>query len=348
MSNAIFVSVVMPVRNEEAFIAESLGAVLRQDYPSEGMEILVADGASTDHTLEIIRSMPEAASVRIVPNWRHTQAAGLNAALFQARGDIIVRVDGHTIVAPDYVRQCVAALAETGASGVGGPILPVGTTPLGKVIAEATRSAFAVPGAFHGSKKAGLTDTVYMGAWPRSVLEQVGEFDERLCPNEDYALNYRIRQAGGKIYFSPTIRSCYFGRQTLRGLARQYFNYGMAKTRTLRKHPASLRLRQLVPPGFIGALIGGPVLAIVAPWINELWLAVPLAYLTVNLTFSTRVALRMRSRWFWWIPLVYMVIHLAWGVGFWLGWLSGPLTFAHRQPASQRFFRSDHSQVNGR
>jgi succinoglycan biosynthesis protein ExoA len=348
MSSTVFVSVVMPVRNEESFIAESLGAVLQQDYPSESMEILVADGASDDRTLEIIRSLSEAGRVRVVSNPQRVQAAGLNKALLQARGEIILRVDGHTIIAPDYIRQCVKALAETGAWGVGGAIAPVGRTPLGKVIAAATTSAFAVPGAFHVGHLSQYTDTVYMGAWPRWVLDRVGGFDEGVCPNEDYELNYRIRQAGGKIYFSPAIRSSYFGRQTIRGLARQYFNYGRAKTRTLRKHPASLRLRQLVPPGFIVALLAGPLLAFMAPSLIELWLAVPLAYLTMNMVFSVRVARRMRGGLLQWIPFVFAVIHIIWGLGFWIGWLPSLFPFAHHLPASHRLSQSDHPQAHVR
>src|SRR5579885_1693029 len=319
MTDAVFVSVILPVRNEEAFIARSLGAVLNQDYPPDRMEILVADGESEDRTLQIIASLPGPERVRIIPNPRRTQAAGLNEAIREARGEIIIRVDGHTIIAPDYVRQCVSALKETGADNVGGPMNPVSETLMGKAIAEATKEPFAVPSAFHVSNKAQYTDTVYLGAWPRQVFDRVGTFDERLPPNEDYELNYRIRLTGGKIYLTPQIRSLYFGRQTLRALLQQYFHYGKAKVRTLRKHRASLRPRQLVAPLFVAALLAGGVLSLFSPIVAILWLSMLIVYLIMNIIFSIKVLMRAGYRLFWRVPLIFPAIHLAWGVGFWVG-----------------------------
>ncbi|HEY7347992.1 MAG TPA: glycosyltransferase family 2 protein [Ktedonobacterales bacterium] len=331
MTDQIFVSIVMPVRNEEAFIARSLGAVLNQDYPHESIEILIADGESSDRTLEIMHSLSGMERVRIICNPQRTQAAGLNKAIQQARGAIIIRVDGHTIIAPDYVRQCVSALQETGACNVGGLMNPVGITRMGKAIAGAIRSPFAVPSAFHISRKKQYTDTVYMGAWPRWVFERVGAFDERLAPNEDYELNYRIHRAGGEIYLSPNIRSHYFGRQTLRTLARQYFYYGKAKTNTLKKHPASLRLRQLVAPCFVGALLGGIPLAVMIPLSLWLWLLMLVAYLSANLIFSLAAARRIGYRYFWCMPFVFPTIHLAWGAGFWVGLVGGGVRLPRRK-----------------
>ena len=323
MTDEVFVSVILPVRNEEAFIARSLGAVLNQDYPASRVEILVADGESEDRTLQTIASLPGSERVRVIANPRRTQAAGLNEAICAARGDIIVRVDGHTIIAPDYVRQCVLALKETGADNVGGPMNPVSETPMGKAIAEATKEPFAVPTAFHVSSKAQYTDTVYLGAWPRQVFDRVGTFDERLPPNEDYELNYRIRLAGGKIYLTPQISSLYFGRQTFRALIRQYFHYGKAKVRTLRKHRASLRPRQLVAPLFVAALIAGGALSLVNSIVGILWLSMLIAYLAINIAFSIKVATRAGFTLFWRVPVIFTTIHLAWGVGFWAGLFAG-------------------------
>lgn len=325
MASEAFVSVVMPVRNEEAVIARSLGAVLTQTYPPELIEIIVADGLSSDRTLEIIKMLPGKDRVSVISNPRRLQAAGLNAAIRGARGDIIVRVDGHTIVEPDYIHQCVGALQETGAANVGGPMNPLGITPMGKAIAGATKMPFAIPSAFHISARGQYTDTVYLGAWPHWVLDAVGGFDESLPVNEDYELNYRIRQGGGQIYLCPAIRSHYVGRQTLSALARQYFNYGKGKTSTLKKYASSLRLRQLVAPCFVGVLIGGLPLSVVAPLVAWPWLAILLTYLAANLGFSLVTASRIGYRLLWRIPLVFMTIHFAWGVGFWVGWLFGNL-----------------------
>ncbi|MDL1901223.1 glycosyltransferase family 2 protein [Anaerolineae bacterium CFX9] len=254
------VSIILPIRNEAAFIAECLGAVLAQDYPPDKLEILIADGMSDDNTLDIIRSLPGAERVTIIPNPDRIQAAGLNRAIEQATGDIIVRVDGHAVIAPDYVRMCVKTLRITGADNVGGAMNPVGITPMGKAIAAAGKSSFAVPTAFHVSQTPQYTDTVYLGAWPRTVFERVGRYRLDVGVNEDYELNFRIRASGGKIFYTPEIRSLYYGRQTLSALWKQYFRYGTSKVKTLRKHPASLRPRQLVAPVFVAGLIGGAVL----------------------------------------------------------------------------------------
>jgi len=261
----------------------------------------------------------------------------MNMALRQARGDIIIRVDGHTVIAADYVQQCVYALGKTGAQNVGGSMVPVGVTDQGKAIAAACTSAFAVPTAFHINHTAGrYTDTVYMGAWPRWVLERAGGFDEQLRINEDYELNYHIRQTGGAIYLAPAIRSHYFGRQTVGALARQHFRYGRGKTSMLRRAPGSLRPRQLVAPAFVGVVAGGLPFSVISPVILIPWLVVVATYLALNLAFSLRVAQRTGYHLFWWLPLVFATIHVAWGTGFWYGLLAGdaPAPRASRSPST--------------
>lgn len=330
-----FVSVIMPVRNEEAFIARSLGAVLSQDYPADRIEAVVADGESDDHTREVIASLPGAERVRVIENPQRRQAFGLNAALRQARGEIIVRVDGHTIIAPDYVRQCVRALAESGAVNVGGRMEPVGETPIGRAIAAAGASRFGVPTAFHVSERPQYTDTVYLGAWPREALTAVGGFDERMRVNEDYELNHRLRQAGGRIYLSPEIRSIYYGRQSLSALARQYFAYGWDRTNTLKLHPGSLKPRQLVAPTFVAALLLGGALALLNEWMRVLWIALLVAYALANGVASTLAA--RRSGWdiLPRLPLVFATMHVAWGLGFWKGALFGGSLSRHGTAPAQ-------------
>src|SRR5215469_16928080 len=254
------VSIIMPVRNEAAWIQQSLSAVLAQDYPADLMQILLVDGQSEDRTRELAAALPGAERVTILSNLARRQASGLNLGLRHSHGEIIVRIDGHTLVAPDYVSQCVRALALTGAQGVGGLMRPMGLTPTGQAIAGATMSRFAVPTAFHVSQTARYTDTVYMGAWPRVVLDRVGGFDEDLPTNEDYELHYRIRQAGGKLYLTPAIASEYICRQSLGGVMRQYYAYGQGKVLMLAKHPHSLRLRHLVAPGLLLWLVMGLVI----------------------------------------------------------------------------------------
>src|SRR5258708_6999012 len=309
------VSVIMPIRNEQAFIAQSLGAVLSQDYPANFLEILVADGMSDDNTRAVIAGLPHAERVKIIQNPRRRQAAGLNVVLKVAQGEIVVRVDGHTVIAPDYVRQCVLALQRTGAANVGGAMDTVGVTPMGLAIAAASKSPFAVPSAFHVSKTEQYTDTVYLGAWPRHILVELGGFSEGVGVNEDYELNYRIRAIGGKILLSPAICSRYYGRQTLGALARQYFVYGRSKVLTLRRHPGSLRLRQLAAPVFVLGLLGGLILSPFINVIRVLWVTLVLTYVMLGVVFSLRVIRRVRVS-VWRLPLVFTTIHVAWGLGF--------------------------------
>ena len=320
----LMVSVIMPVRNEEEFIERSLGAVLNQDYPHEQMEFLIADGLSNDNTLVIVKKMAGAEKIKIIQNHRRIQSAGLNEAIKEATGEIIIRIDAHTIVAPDYVRQCVLALQTSGAHNVGGPMDPCGLTPMGRAIAAAGKSAFAVPSVFHVSQKAQFTDTVYMGAWPKQVLVNVGMFNVNYDINEDYELNYRIRRAGGKIYFSPAIHSQYYGRQKLSELGRQYFRYGKSKIRTLREHPASLRLRQLVAPAFVVFVLSIIPLGAFDSALIKWWLSSLMIYCLLDLYFSTRLGKAWRM--IWRMLFVFPTIHLAWGSGFWIGLLVPPKT----------------------
>lgn len=319
MTDSPLISILMPIRNEAQFIERSLGAVLQQTYPAERIEVLIADGMSDDDTVDIIRRMPGGERVTIVPNPGRIQAAGLNRLIALAKGDILIRVDGHAIIEPDYVAACVATLRATGASSVGGAMDPVGTTPIGRAIAAAGKSPFAVPTAFHVSQQPQVTDTVYMGAWPRAVFEQVGGYNEHVGVNEDYELNHRIRKVGGAIYFSPAIRSKYYGRQTLRALARQYYRYGRSKVRTLRLHPESLKPRQLAAPLLIAAIVVGVLLMILIPALTLLWLLPIGAYVAANLLASALTARRFGWDLLPLLPVVFATIHLAWGAGFWVG-----------------------------
>jgi cellulose synthase/poly-beta-1,6-N-acetylglucosamine synthase-like glycosyltransferase len=309
----------MPVRNEAPWIAQSLGAVLRQDYPASHMEIIVADGLSDDSTLDAIAAMPEAGRVRIISNPARIQAAGLNRALHCARGEVIVRVDGHTVIAPDYVRRAVTTMQASGAECVGGAIRPVGTNALGQSIAAASRSPFAIPAHFRVGTQPRLVDTVYMGAWKRSVFEQIGEFDETLAINEDYEFHYRLRRAGGRVYFTPELCSAYYGQETLSALARQYFRYGLWKPATLLKHPRSLRPRQIAAPALVLSIILCSILAIVKPELVA-WCSLSIAiYALLSLYFTLRCGWGLRWSVALRLPWVFAVIHLSWGCGFWIG-----------------------------
>lgn len=312
------VTIIMPVYNEEDFIGRSLGAVLAQGYPADRIDVLVVDGGSTDATTALVAAVAARdRRVRLLHNPARIQAAAMNVALDHAKGKVIVRVDGHTVIAPDYVRRCVECLRETGAQNVGGPQRFEATAPFGRAIAAAYRSPFSVPSRFTVSRRAEFVDTVYLGAWPREVFEQVGRFDESLAVNEDYELNYRIRRAGGRIYLSPDIRSRYYGRQTPGALWRQFFRYGAWKCRVLAQHPRSVKPRHLVAPAFVAALIGGGLLGIISRPIRRVWMGIIALYTAANTIASLREAAREGWSLMLRLPFVFAGMHVAWGSGFW-------------------------------
>jgi len=221
MPDTPFVSVLMPVRNEAAFIQRSLGSVLAQDYSPEHMEIIVADGLSNDGTRDIVNVLRrQNPNVSLIDNSGKIVATGLNAALGVAKGEIIVRVDGHCEIATDYVSRCVSHLTEDKVDCVGGPLETIGETYVARVIAAAMSSNFGVGNsAFRvGTKEAKFVDTVAFPGFRRETIQRAGAFDEELVRNQDDEYSYRVRKLGGRILLSPEIQSRYYSRASLRKL----------------------------------------------------------------------------------------------------------------------------------
>jgi succinoglycan biosynthesis protein ExoA len=335
------VSILLPVYNESRYIERCLNALLAQDYPADKLEILIIDGRSTDNTRDLVRRIQEQRGgqrppIQLLDNPDKLQAYALNIGLRAAKGDVLVRVDGHTLLEPDYVRQCVEALrtlADQNVVNVGGRMVPIGETPAGWAIAAATRSPFSVPTAFHHSEKPQLVDTVYLGAWPRQIFEVVGEFNPVVNINEDYELNYRIRQKGGQIYLSPAIRSVYFCRSSFAALARQYYRYGVQKVQMLKRHPEAIRPRQLIPPLFVLGLVGGLLLGLLWAGFALLWAAGVIVYGLLALIAAKGARHDLMAQQahpiyhpaappaLFLVLVTFAIIHIVWGAGFWMGWL---------------------------
>jgi glycosyltransferase involved in cell wall biosynthesis len=315
------VTVIMPIRNEEDFVQHSLGAVLAQDYPADRLEVLVVDGRSDDGTRAIVGQMLDGrGNARLLDNPGRIVPTALNIGLAAAQGEAIIRVDGHTIIAPDYVTHCAQVLAETGADCAGGPMRAVGETPFGQAVALATSHPFGVGGArFHYASQPQEVDTVYMGAWSRRVLELVGTFDEEMVRNQDDEFNYRLRAAGGRIWLDPDIRSTYYARSTLRSLWRQYYQYGYWKVRVFQKVPGSAQPRQWVPPLFVLGVVGGFLATLLLPWLRPLYLGGLALYIAANLAVSLHIASRTAWQHMLRLPVAFATLHLAYGLGFWMG-----------------------------
>ncbi len=319
-----YVTVIVPMRNEEGFAARCLQALSSQDYPRERYEVIVVDGNSTDGTAKEVREMVLAYGVPDVfkTNPKETTAAGLNLGLQMAGGEIVIRVDGHTRVDTNFISNSVSKLMETGADAVGGPIRTRGHGPVGRAIALAMASPFGVGDASFRhteSSKDGAKDrwveSVPFGAYPREVFMKVGGFAEDLIAGEDDEFNYRLRDSGGRILMSPTIRSVYFSRPTLKGLLSQYWAYGNAKAEVLHRHPKRMSPRHAVPSTLILTLVLGPVLGLFNRKFAWLAVAAAGAYAAANAIVSFRIGRDGNRQEMPYLPLAFGAMHFGAGAG---------------------------------
>lgn len=314
------VTVVIPVRNEAGFIASLVGAVFAQDYPRHRLEVIVADGMSTDGTRAILaRLQTEHPGLAVVDNHGRIVSTGLNVAVARAKGDIVIRVDGHALIASDFVRQNVALLSEhPEAWCVGGPIRHAATTTFGKAVAVAMSHPLGVGNARHRYPDfEGYVESAQFPAFRRWVFDTVGLFDERLVRNQDDEFNYRIGLAGGRIYVSPRVQYSYFVRERLGQLFKQYFQYGFWRIPVVEKHRRPTTVRQLAPTLFYATCV---LLALVGWWWRQPLLAVilPVSYAAALLAAGASTLRRNDLRVSAWVPVAIATMHAgyAWGVAY--------------------------------
>lgn len=315
------ISVIMPVLNEEPYLADAVARVLGQDYDGE-VEVLLAVGPSTDRTRAIADGLAAAdRRVRVFDNPTGRTPAGLNIAIREARHEIVVRVDGHGELSDGYLTTVARLLETTGAANVGGLMDARGATPFQEAVAAAYNSPFGLGGGgFHlADSPAGPAATVYLGAFRRSVLQEVGGYDETMHRAQDWELNHRLREAGHLVYFSPELRVTYWPRSSLPALARQFFRTGQWRREVMRRYPETRNLRYLAPPvavtGLAVGLFGGLAGLIAGRSRLAALLVAPAAYLaflliaTLTMTVPSPAA-RLR------LPVVLAVMHVCWGLGF--------------------------------
>lgn len=326
-----FVSVIMPIRNEASFIDQTLDSVLDQDYPPEQLEVIVADGGSTDgcrERVEEVMASDPFRRVRLVDNERAIFSTGFNVGLRQARGEVVVMLGGHTELDRHYVRRCVKWLMlRPDVDCVGGFVETVPQTPASKTVATAMKSPFGVGGVAFRTRPNSLleVDTVAFGAYRRDVLSRCGFLDEELVRDQDDEFNYRLKDCGGRILLVPDLHTRYFSRSSLPKLWRQYFEYGFWKVRVMQKHPRQMRLRHFAPAAFVGSLI---LLAPAAFFSRlALWLLCVDAslYVLANLTASAQ-AWKRDSGADMLLPVAFVILHVSYGLGF----LLGLIRFANR------------------
>lgn len=317
------VSIIVPCYNEQSTIRLLLSALREQTFPRSDMEVVIADGMSTDGTRDAIsafqKDFPDL-QIRVVDNPLRSIPSGLNRAIEASRGGILIRLDAHSKPYPDYIANSVKALDEGRGDNVGGvwEIQPAADTWVAKSIAVAAAHPLGVGDAlYRHARHAAEVDTVPFGAFKRELIDRLGRFDESLLTNEDYEFNTRIRKAGGRIWLDPSIRSVYFARPTLQELARQYWRYGYWKWRMLRRYPDTLRWRQALPPSFVLGLAGLSILSIFVPFFRFVLAGVLLLYFSILLLAGTRSAVqRGNLHLIAGLPLAVPVMHISWGGGF--------------------------------
>lgn len=312
------VSVIVPCRNERDAIRPCLDSILRQDLGQLEMEVIVADGRSDDGTRERLaewaRKEPR---LRVVDNPQGIVSTGLNRAIAEAKGEVIIRMDAHTAYAPTYIRECVAALEGSGADCVGGPWLAEGKGYVSRAVAAAFQCPLVVGGARgHRPEYEGEVDTVYLGCWRRAAFSRYGWFDEELVRNQDDELSLRIRQGGGRIHQSPRIQSRYTPRDSLGRLFRQYAQYGYWKVRVMRKHGRPASWRHLAPGALVAGMVVLGALAWVWPPLFRGWVLLVAAYVGLNLAASLACAWRAGWTLLPVLPAVVGCYHLGYGYGF--------------------------------
>jgi glycosyltransferase involved in cell wall biosynthesis len=315
------VSIVIPCRNEEGYIAACLDSILASDYPRELVEVLVADGRSSDRTREIL--MIYAArqpSITLIDNPTGNTPSALNHAIRRATGEIIVRMDAHVLYPPDYVRRLVEGLQESGADNVGGVLetVPAEDTPQARAIAIGLAHPFGVGNAYFrtGVQERREVDTVPFGCYRREIFDRVGLFDEELIRNQDDEFNFRLIRRGGRVLLLPGVFCRYFARRSLRQLSRMYYQYGYFKPLVARKVGRVMTVRQLVPAILVASLVVSAVLSLWLPASTYAFALIAGTYSSLVLVCSIRTAQTEGLRCGLALLMVFPTLHFSYGAGF--------------------------------
>ncbi len=302
----------IPVLNEADHLIAAVDSALNQDYSGE-IEVILALGPSHDGTDAIAHALTaKDPRVKTVPNPSGRTAAALNSAIAASSSEYLVRLDGHSEIDRDYIRNAIETLISTGAVNVGGIMAAEGITPFQKAVARAMRSVLGVGNSrFHTGGEAGESDTVYLGVFKKSALLAIGGFDERFTRAQDWELNYRLRANGGKVWFDPRLHVTYRPRKNFRLLAKQYFEYGRWRRAVSRRHIGTVNYRYLAPPTAASINLLSVTLAIT---INSFFALPFFGYLLLITTGSLLIGKSWSERLI--LPLVIFTMHMSWGMGF--------------------------------
>ena len=311
-----FISVVMPVYNEEKYIENCIDSLLLQDYPQESMEWIFVDGMSSDRTRELIGEYIEKYPklIKLLSNPNKTVPYAMNIGIKEAMGKYIIRLDAHADYNKDYISKCVYYLDTTDADNVGGVAETKSKGFVGNAIAKMLSSRFGVGNSeFRTNGESGYVDTVPFGAFRREVFEKWGGYDERLTRNQDNEMNYRIRKNGGKIYLSSDIKLSYYCRDSIKGISDMAVKNGMWNVITMKLCPGSMGVRHFIPLAFLLSLIILPIAGIIYHpiwWLFALEMAL---YFTLDCLFSAKQASGLKE--FFLLVLLFPIFHITYGAG---------------------------------
>ena len=317
------ISIILPIRNEAKYIKQTLESILCQKNIEQEIEFLIVDGMSTDGTRDIIiKYQKDHPNIQLIDNPEKIVSTGFNRALNEAKGDIIIRVDGHCEIAPDYIQKCLECLEKINADCVGGATEHVASGLVGKSIKLAQSSFFGVGGVSFRKKveKGEYVDTLAFGAYKREVFDQLGGYDEELVRNQDDEFNFRMIQNDGKIWLDPSIKSTYTQRNSFTGLFKQYFQYGFYKVRVMQKRRGIASWRHVVPGLFVlGLLTSFSIFIIYGNNIPILSLCLP--YLSFSIFATIFELIKTPSNFIsvMMLPLTFYILHISYGLGFLLG-----------------------------
>jgi glycosyltransferase involved in cell wall biosynthesis len=306
------ISVILAVRNEGAHLANSVQAILSQDFTGP-LEVIVALGPSDDGSEVIAQKLAESDSrITIIASPTGRTAAGLNLALKRSQYSNIVRIDGHAQIPQNYLTLVLEILTQSGAVNVGGVMAADGQSVFERCVARAMRSPLGVGASrFHTGGSAGAVDTVYLGAFRKEALLAVGGFDERFTRAQDWELNFRLRAAGGSIYFDPGLIVSYQPRSTLSALARQYFEYGRWRRVVSRRHQGTINLRYLAPPFTVLVSALSIILGTLVSTIFLLPVLIYALFIVISSVIIGKSLIEVLS-----LPSILLTMHMCWGLGF--------------------------------
>lgn len=320
------VSVIIPTRNEEKFITNTLDSLLAQDYPTEWMEIIIADGRSDDQTRILIKPFEEKHSfIRLIDNPEQVVPFALNYAIKESSGEVIIRLDAHSIYPVDYISRLVDELYKNKADNVGGVWVttPANQSNIAVSIALATSHPLGIGDANYRleSNQVREVDTVPFGCFRKSVFDKIGLFDTDLIRNQDDEFNGRIIKNGGKIFLVPDVKITYFARRNLFTMRKMFYQYGLFKPLVNKKLGAPATLRQFVPPIFVLGVLSG-LIGVLFPAFAMLWTTGIIFYMLVLLAVSFKIAIdAKRVGLFLTLPTVFVSIHLSYGWGYIVGFV---------------------------